>query len=325
MRRVRLGRTGVEVPAIGFGTWAHGGPNVADGGPVGWTGGDDDRARRALVSGWELGLTHWDTADVYGEGHAETLIGSVWDRVPREEIFLATKVGYDRGGFAYPYHPELIESHLHRSLANLATERIDLYYFHHCDFGPDGERLDDALALFHRFREQGKIRFIGLSDWDSAAVARYAPRVDPEVVQVYRTVVDDPYRSSGLGAWVEAHDAGVAFFSTLRHGLLLGKYEAPPSFGEGDVRNRVPEFFDRAFLARVRDASRAVANRFSGHPEPVLHALTGALLTGNPTACVLLGLRDETQVEAATTLGEPLTPEDAAWVHRAYDGDLEPC
>ena len=323
-RRVRLGRTGVEAPAIGFGTWAHGGPNRAEGADVGWSGGDDRLARAALVRGWELGLTHWDTADVYGDGHAETLIGSVWDAVPRDEIFLATKVGYDRGPFAHFYHPELIRRRLERSLANLATDRIDLYYFHHCDFGPAGEYLDDALAVVHRARDEGKLRFIGLSDWDCAKVVRYADRVDPDVVQVYRNVIDDDYEESGLAAWVEAHDAGVAFFSPLKHGLLLGKYDRPVRFAAGDFRNQIPEFGDAEFLARMRAARDAVTARWRGHPQPVLHALVGALLAGpddTARACALLGLRDPGQVEAAATLGEPLSPADAAWVRRLYRGE----
>ena len=321
MQRVRLGRTEVEVPAIGVGTWAHGGPEENESGePVGWSGHDDELARRALVRAWELGLTHWDTADVYGGGRAEQLVGSLWGRVPRDQIFLASKVGWAEGGHEGWYHPELVRSRLERSLAYLATDRIDLYYFHHCDFGPGDERLDGALELFGRFREEGKIRFVGLSDWDPAKVARLAPRVDPDVVQVYRNVVDDEYAASGLQAWVEANDAGAAFFSPLLHGLLLGKYDQPAEFPEGDVRSTVGEFRDPDFVARTRRARDAVRERFAEHPEPVLHALTGALLAGVENACVLLGQRNPMQVEAAARVGDPLSEEDAAWVRRQYRG-----
>ena len=229
MQHIRLGRTGVEVPAIGFGTWAHGGPNQDESNAsVGWSGHDDEQSRDALVAAWEHGLTHWDTADVYGEGHAEELIGSLWDRVPRQEIFLASKVGWDKGGHDHYYHPQLVRDHMERSLRLLRTDALDLYYLHHCDFGPDDRYLDDALDLLHRFRDEGKLRFLGLSDWDNGEVARLAPRVDPDVVQPLRNLWDDTYASSGLQAWVEGHDAGVCFFSPLKHGLLLGKYEQPP-------------------------------------------------------------------------------------------------
>src|SRR5512140_950748 len=91
MRMLRFGRTNVEVPAVSVGTWGHGGPRVARETSVGWSGNDDAAASAALARAFDAGLTHWDTADVYGDGHAERLIGAMWTAVPREKIFLATK------------------------------------------------------------------------------------------------------------------------------------------------------------------------------------------------------------------------------------------
>ena len=147
---------------------------------------------------------------------------------------------------------------------------------------------------------------------------KFVERVDPDVVQVYRNVVDDDYESSGLQKWVGEHDLGVAFFSPLKHGLLLGKYSEAQHFPAGDYRRNVPEFADDAYVGRMQQAAAQLRGQFAGHPEPVLHALTGALLAGNPTACVLLGQRNPRQVEAASKVGEPLTPEEAARVVAAY-------
>ena len=262
MRKVRLGRTGVQVSAIACGTWAHGGPKKVGGMEVGWAGHDDQRAIEALEAAYHSGITHWDTADVYGDGHSERLIGGLWDRVPRERIFLATKVGWDPSPYEHFYHPQLIEERIERSLRYLKTDCIDLFYLHHCDFGPQGRYLDGAVEALRTARDAGKIRFIGLSDWSSEKVARYAPRVEPEVVQPYRNVIDDSYASSGLKKWVEENDAGVAFFSPLRHGLLLGKYDEPTRFPSGDHRNRIAEFGDAAALARLRGCRAAVEKRF---------------------------------------------------------------
>ncbi|HKO58652.1 MAG TPA: aldo/keto reductase [Thermoanaerobaculia bacterium] len=320
MRKIRFGRTNVEVPAVSLGTWGHGGPNTNEGASVGWSGSDDAAVRQALVTAWRRGITHWDTADAYGSGHAEQLIGSVWDQVPPQEIFLATKFGYIKGPSGHYYDPAFMRAQLEASLRNLRTDVIDLHYFHHCDFGPDDIYFADALATMRRFREEGKIRFIGLSDWDARRIMRFVERVDPDVVQPFRNLIDDDYEPSGLKAWVDAHDLGVAFFSPLKHGLLLGKYEHATYFPEGDFRRNIPEFADEAFVQRMRSASAAVRARFASQPEPVLHAVVGSLLTGNPTATVLLGQRTPAQVEAAARIGEALSEEDARWVRGQYRG-----
>jgi len=317
MRTIRLGRTNVQVPVISLGTWGHGGPNENNGVSVGWTGHDDAQAKEALVAAYRAGMTHWDTADAYGNGHAEQLIGEVFasGEVPRDAIFLATKFGWVTGPSKQFYDPKFMREQAERSLRLMKTDVLDLYYFHHCDFG---DRLDDALEVMHRLRTEGKVRFIGLSDWAASKIIKFIERVDPDVVQPYRNLVDDQYDSSGLKAYVDAHDLGVAFFSPLKHGLLLGKYDQPVDFGKGDFRSGVGDFQDAEAIARYKRASAAVRERFAQFSEPVLTAVTGALLPGNPTACVLLGQRNVRQVNAAAAAGEALSVEDAEWVQGQY-------
>ena len=318
MNTVRFGRTDVETSTICLGTWGHGGASTVGGRPVGWFGTDDREARCSLIEAHAAGITHWDTADVYGAGRAEQLIGSCWSDVSRDEIFLSTKVGWDPGSHGHYYHPEQIRRQLESSLRNLHTDHIDVYYLHHCDFGTHGEYLDEAVDLLHTFRQAGKIRFIGLSDWKSEVIVKYAPRVNPDAIQCYRNVVDDTYEVSGLKEWVEQHDVGVAFFSPLKHGLLLGVFEGPVTFGDGDHRSALPEFRDFGLISRLRTCRREMGKRFHDHPEPVLHGLTGALLTDVPTGCVVLGLRRQEHVTAASRVGQPLAPEDARWVRQLY-------
>lgn len=315
MRTIRFGRTNVQVPVISLGTWGHGGPNENNGVSVGWTGHDDAQAKEALVAAYRAGITHWDTADAYGNGRAEQLIGEVFREVPRSEIFLATKFGWVTGASKEFYDPTFMREQAERSLRLMKTDVIDLYYFHHCNFG---ERLDDVLQVMHRLRAEGKVRFIGLSDWDASKIMQYLERVDPDVVQPYRNLVDDQYESSGLKAYVDTHDLGVAFFSPLKHGLLLGKYDAPIDFGKGDFRSGVADFQDPEAITRYKRASTAVRDRFAQFPEPILTAVTGALLPDNPTACVLLGQRNVRQVNAAAAAGEALSLEDAEWVRAQY-------
>ncbi len=293
---------------------------TGEGVSVGWSGHDDRLAKEALVAAHRAGITHWDTADVYGDGHSEQLIGEVWPEVPREEIFLATKFGWAHGPANHPYDPAFMRERAERSLRNLRTDTIDLHYFHHCDFGPEDRYLDGALETMHRLRDEGKVRFIGLSDWNGERLMRVIERIDPDVVQPYRNLVNDDYESSGLKQWVDTHDLGVAFFSPLKHGLLLGKYDQPVEYGEGDFRRNIEDFRNPEAIARYKRAAAAMRERFPSHEEPVLHAVVGALLTDNPTACVLLGQRNARQVAAAAAVGEALTREEAEWVRAEYRG-----
>lgn len=324
MRRVRFGRTGAEVSAVGLGTWAHGGPAMVDDRPVGWFGTDDRQAQQTLLAAHRVGIDHWDTADVYGHGRSEKIIGSVWGEVPREEIFLASKVGWDPGPYGHFYHPEQIRTQLENSLHDLRTDHLDLYYLHHCDFGPNGEYLDDALDALQRFRDEGKFRFLGLSDWSCEKILQFADRVRPDVIQCYRNLVDDTYAASGLKDWAQRHEVGVAFFSPLKHALLLGRFEGPVTFGAGDHRNQIHDFRDFGLLTRLRTCRRELEERFSDHPQPVLHGLCDALLAGVENACVLIGMRRPEHTEAAAKIGQPLSAEDARWVKKLYQENGRP-
>jgi len=322
MRRVKLGRTGVEVPVISVGTWSYGGKNTSGPVSVGWSGHDPAQAEAALREAHALGLTHWDTADVYGNGRSEELIGRVLADLPREELFLASKVGWDKGGHDQAYHPDVIRAHLERSLTNLGVEQLDLFYLHHCDFGPSDASLDDAVALLRELRDEGKFRFVGLSDWDCAKIVRVADRVDPDVIQPYRNVAADTYVSSGLKAWIDEHDAGVAFFSPIRHGLLLGKHEGPQAYPEGDFRQNVAGFADAELLADLRAKAAQLRERLGGGEEAVLRGLLQPLLSDSPTGCVLLGLRTPDQVRQAAAADAALESDQVAFVRELY-ADLE--
>ncbi|MFQ6614984.1 MAG: aldo/keto reductase, partial [Fidelibacterota bacterium] len=156
-----LGRTGERVSRVSLGTWSYGGANIADSTPVGWAGQTEADSIAALKLAFDLGINHWDTADVYGNGRSEKIIGSIWGAIPRDKIFLATKVGWDRGSYDHWYHPEHMRRQMDRSLKNLRTEWVDLLYLHHCNFGKQGEYFDDALEVVRRFQEEGKTRFTG--------------------------------------------------------------------------------------------------------------------------------------------------------------------
>lgn len=318
MRKIRLGRTGEMVSAVSLGTWSYGGENTSGSIPVGWADQNNTDSQSALSACWEIGINHWDTADVYGDGSSEQVIGAMWNTIPRDDIFLATKVGWDQGFQNHWYDVRSMRTNMERSLTNLKTDRVELMYLHHCNFGKNGEYFDDAYAELKKFQEEGKTRFVGLSDWDMKKIMSYIKKADPDVVQPYRNVYDDHYASSGLQKHVEDNDLGVCFFSPLMHGLLSGKYSKPPEFKSGDFRDRVQAFKDQDILDKMRENADRLNERYSDHPYPVMRGVIDTLISDSKNSCVLLGQRNIDQVNVAKTLGDSMSPEDVNWVKELY-------
>ena len=142
-----LGRSGIEISGIGFGCWAIGGPFSMDGRPDGWGQVDDGESVAAVRRAVELGITFFDTADVYGAGHSEEVLGRALAG-HRDEVVIATKFGYtfDRGQRAITGE-DVSHGYIRRacqaSLRRLGTDRIDLYQLHVGDLTPT--RAQEAL------------------------------------------------------------------------------------------------------------------------------------------------------------------------------------
>ena len=318
MRKIILGRTETAVSAISLGTWAFGGENKIGKKSVGWANQSDSDSRSVLITAWEKNINHWDTADVYGEGHSERIIGSVWEDIPRNSIFLATKVGWDMGPFSHWYHPKHMKNKIEESLTNLKTDYIDLLYLHHCNFGKHDEYFDDAVEVLKSFQSQGKIRFTGLSDWSNERIVKYLDACNPDVIQPYRNIVDNTYEESGLKNIVNKNNLGVCFFSPLKHGLLTGKYKTTTVFEDGDHRSGIKDFQNVDKIKNILLNCKKLEKKFSHYENPIMHGIVNALFLDSPTGCVLLGQRNINQVETASSLGEILSEEDTNWVKSLY-------
>ncbi len=318
MEYITLGKTQNNVSNISLGTWSYGGAATSGDQAVGWAGQDDIDSKKALLKAHRSGINHWDTADVYGDGRSEKIIGNMWNDIPRDEIFLATKVGWDMGPYEYWYHPSHMTTNMERSLKNLKTDCVDLMYLHHCNFGNNGEYFDDAMSVLLNFKKDGKTKFIGLSDWSDAKIMHYINKVKPDVVQPYRNVMDDSYEVSGLKNYIDTNNVGVCFFSPIKHGLLTGKYKSPPKFKKGDYRQNVEAFNSQKIIDQLLENRSKLEDRFQKYSQPVMHGLIAPLLEDAPTGCVLLGQRNEDQVIKASQLGKSISKEDADWVKSIY-------
>ena len=319
MQKIILGRTKESISVISLGAWSHGRQNTDGGASVGWSNQSDQDSKDALLRSFSLGINHWDTADVYGDGHSEKIIGSMWNQISRNNIFLATKVGWDKGPNKYWYNSDYIRTKMEQSLKNLKTDCVDLFYLHHCNFGKEDEFLEEAIEQLLRFKKEGKTRFIGLSDWSASRIMKYIDIVDPDVIQPLYNVYDIEYETSGLKDHIATNNLGVCFFSPIKHGLLTGKYNSIPDFPKGDFRRSIKEFKDIEFIEKMKKNRREIESKFPNFGEDaIMQSLLGAILFDNPTACVLLGQRNKMQAEIAGRLGKPITKEDCLWILSLY-------
>jgi len=153
---------GLVVYPAGVGCWAIGGPGHNLGLPMGWSTADDAASLRGLETAYELGANLFDTADVYGHGRSERLLGRLVAQVPREALVLSSKTGYFAGTAAHPYLPSAMRRQLETTLENLQTDHLDIYFLHNSEFGPGDQYLDNAITQMRAFQDQGLIKAIGM-------------------------------------------------------------------------------------------------------------------------------------------------------------------
>jgi aryl-alcohol dehydrogenase-like predicted oxidoreductase len=231
-----LGRSGIEVSPIGFGCWAIGGPFTGgDGKPAGWGEVDDAESRAAIDRALELGVTFFDTADVYGAGHSEEVLGAAL-RGRRDRAVIATKFGnvFDPGTRAITgtdISAAYISSACEASLRRLGTDHIDLYQLHVGD-APLSE-VDGLLSALEGLVEAGKIRAYGWSTDDPARAAAFASGPHCVAVQHELNVLSD--KPAMLDVCTE-HALTSINRGPLAMGLLSGKYTATSRLGGDDVR-----------------------------------------------------------------------------------------
>lgn len=319
--RRRLGRTGLMVSEISLGTWTLGGTSYNEGRSNGWGGLDVGEGERAVLRALELGCNHLDTADVYGAGHSEQLLGRVLGH-RRKDIVLASKVGWFRGTAEHAYHPLHIRHQLEQSLLNLRTDYVDIYYFHHGDFGADDVWLDGAIEEMHRLKESGKVRFIGQSAYSQADFEKLVPRVDPDVLQSSTHMLNLKMigPESRIPAIIKKYDLGLVGFSPMAQGLLLNKYDParPPSFQDGDQRAD-SRWFKPDFLGLMQPKLAALKERFGGGTADLVRVSLQYVLSHPVVSCVIPGFRNSAQVEMdLSAAGRPLSEGDREWIRELF-------
>lgn len=276
-----LGTTTIAISPIILGTW--------QAGKKGWVNIDDQTIIHAMQAALEAGITTFDTAEIYGDGYSEELVGqALADR--RDRVVLATKV--------FPTHlrfHQVIEA-CEQSLRRLQTEVIDLYQIHwpSGSFGSEKVPIGETMAAMNQLQEQGKIRAIGVSNFSRQQIEEAAQhgRIDslqPPYSLFWRGVETDQ-----LPYCIE-HKLTVMAYSSLAQGLLTGKFDAAHRFPEDDIRSKNklfrPPLYDTALAALAE--LHPIAHRHRA----TIGNLALAWLLAQPQTTVIVGVRNAVQAQ----------------------------
>ena len=315
-----LGKSGVKVSEISLGCWTMGGLNWVNGNANGWANVDEDEIVAAIKTGIDAGVNHFDNADVYGNGKAEQMLKRAFLKLGlnTNDYVVATKVGHFPGTAAHAYEPAHIRHQCEQSLINLGREYIDVYYFHHGNFGESDMYLDDAASVMDDLVAAGKVRVKGQSAYSSQDFLRVTPRVRPAVFQSWAHALDDQFIRPGSAVSELMEKEGITFvaFSPLAQGRLLDKFDPsqPPSFEPGDHRQNSSAFSAEA-IARLQPKLQLLKARFGDSLGDLASVALNYVLAHPHVACVIPGFRNDRQVKVNVAAdGRYLSPEDVAFV-----------
>jgi aryl-alcohol dehydrogenase-like predicted oxidoreductase len=295
MRYTRFGHTDLEVSRICFGTWQVGGD---------WGAPEERELEAAMRRALELGINFFDTAQAYGFGASEQLLGKALEpeiKKRRDEVVLATKGGLRMEGdrLLRDSGPEWLRRGVEDSLRFLGTDYIDLYQVHWPDFDTPFEATAEALD---ELVEEGKIRYVGVSNFGVEEMAEFEKRRKIDGLQppyhLFRRDVEEeilPYAAE--------HGIGVLVYGPLAHGLLSGRMTPDQELAEDDWRGQSDIFRGENFQRNLEAVEEL--KRFAEERGSTIVQLAIAWTLANPNVDVaIVGARRPDHIEGAAPAAE---------------------
>jgi Predicted oxidoreductases (related to aryl-alcohol dehydrogenases) len=322
----KLGTSGMEITKVGFGSWAAGGGGWA----FSWGPQDDDASIGAIVHAVSKGVNWVDTAAIYGLGHSEEVVGRALAGIPaadRPLIFTKCGLTWDLANrHEQPRRiarPESLRRECEASLRRLGIERIDLFQIHWPD--ESGVPAEDSWGEMGRLVDEGKLRAIGVSNYDVALLercerVRHVDSLQPPFSMIFRE------SAGGVIPWAAAHGTGVIVYSPMASGILTDSFSAQrvAAMSDEDWRRTAPHFNEPALSRNValRDALRPIARR---HGTTVSAVAVAWVLAWPGVTGAIVGARSPEQVDGwlgggSLKLGTDDLAEIAAAVERTGAG-----
>ncbi|HVF10930.1 MAG TPA: aldo/keto reductase [Abditibacteriaceae bacterium] len=303
MEKRRLGRSDLKVTVLTMGCWQAGKEQ--------WTDVNDDDSIAALRAAYESGINFFDTAEAYGDGHSEKILAKALEG-HRDEVLIATKV------FPGHYTADKVQAACEASLERLQTDRIDLYQLHWPagSWGTPIVPVEETLTPLLRLQEQGKIRALGVSNYNSQQIEEVLGVGRIESLQPPYSLFWRPFETNGTFQTCIQQEIGIIAYSPLAQGLLTGKFSKDNRPPESDNRSGnvlfQGEVYEKA-LAAV-DQLKAIAAKYG--------KTTGQLslqwLLSQPgMTSVIVGARTAAQVQDnIAAAGFRIAPDDLHEIDR---------
>lgn len=310
VKAVQFGKSAVVANPLGLGTNAVGGYNL-------FPGLDDGAGRKLVDAAIANGINLLDTAYVYGLGHSEQLVGQVVKDHRREELVIATKGAHDfsTGREVIRNDPDFITQQVDQSLKRLGVDYIDIYYLHFPDHDtPKAE----AVGALQRLREAGKIRAIGISNFNLDQIKEANADGYVDVVEDEFSLLHQDHLTEGMLDYLRDHQISFVPYFPLASGLLTGKYVQDVSFPADDIRSQIADFKQPRYgkiLAAV-DQLRPIADR---HGATVAQTILAWYLQNQLITAVIPGAKRADQVISnAQAMNIQLTAEEYQTIETAF-------
>ncbi len=292
MKYRKLGKTGLVVSELGFGAWAIGGNQYGNSyGPT-----DDTTSVKAIIRATELGCNFFDTADVYGFGHSETVLGQGLKEAGKlKDVYIATKVGgnFYSGRTVVDFSPEHIRKALQESLKRLGRDWVDLYQLHN----PSRPVIEDGQVfdVLDELKAEGLIRHYGVSIHsvqEGIASIKLGRPATIQVVYNLSSVIQSENPAEELFPLAQHNDVGVIVREPLANGFLSGKQRPDSKYVEGDIRGSWPNQY-RSYKTRLADSLR-----FLAQPDRTLAQAALRFTLDEPAiSTVIVGVKTPEQAE----------------------------
>ena len=310
----QLGNTDLKLTTVGLGTWAMGGPWQ-----FGWGPQNDDEAVAAIIKALETGINWIDTAPAYGLGHSEELIGKALKQIGKTPI-IATKCGIlwnEKKEKVCCLKRKSIRDECHASLKRLGVEVIDLYQMHWPS--PD-EDVEEAWEEMAKFVKEGKVRYLGVSNFNVEQIKRAAKIHPVASLQPPYSMLHREFENELLGYCAE-NKIGVVAYSPMQRGLLTGKFSQERLAGLpiDDHRRRNPDFHDPQFTATLElvEHLKKIAER--NRRTCAQLAISWVLRLPEITAAIV-GARKPQQIEETAPASDwNLSKEDIGEIEKLLD------